>query len=132
MTTHRLTVELVRSEREMTITVYGSEPPGLNALLRMHWRARKRRQEDLALMLRSRGTLTYFFGPVTIEYFRSYSRVPMDTDNLNGSFKLIGDALVDLGVIEDDKPSILHLVPTQGQRGKLGPHFRLRITPREA
>jgi len=31
----------------------------------------------------------------------------MDWDNFSASFKHIGDALVDLGVIQDDKPSIV-------------------------
>jgi hypothetical protein len=31
----------------------------------------------------------------------------MDWDNFSASFKHIGDALVDLGVIVDDKPSIV-------------------------
>lgn len=112
------------------ITVYGTEPPGLNALLRMHWRGRKRRQDDMCLALISRGPVPQIKGPVTVEYFRSYHTVPLDDDNLNASFKLVGDALVSLGIVEDDKPKVLRLVASQGLRQERGPRFSVCITPR--
>ena len=38
---------------------------------------------------------------------RRYARLPLDADNAAGSFKLVGDALQELGVIEDDGPDVI-------------------------
>lgn len=111
--------------------VKGMEPLGLNRLLRLHWRVRGRMQDELELILRSAGPTPCFKGPVLVTYTRSYYRVPMDDDNLSGSFKLIGDALVALKIVEDDKPKILKLNPFQIPRAKFGPRFRLSISRRE-
>ena len=98
MTTHD-TVCLLRGERL---------PPGPNALLRMHWAKRRKFQEDIKLdLVRCNYILPPFEGPVEIVYTRKYCRVPMDWDNAAGSFKLLGDALVELGVITDDNPKVV-------------------------
>jgi hypothetical protein len=45
---------------------------------------------------------------VHIHYTR-YSKAMMDTDNLYGSFKLIGDAMKGIGLVKDDSPRYVAL-----------------------
>lgn len=118
---------------QLLIVVYGIEPPSLNAANKMHHMAKHRLGKDIELMLRSRGPVPQYPGPVSIDYFRTYHSKPLDeTDNLPGSFKLVGDALVRLGVIEDDRREIVQLTCRQGVRGKEGPRFSVCIRPRTA
>lgn len=80
-------------------------PPSLNVYLRMHWARRKRLLDEtglrlLAAMQRQRRAFTV---PVTISYTLWSVRL-RDWDNAAGSFKVVGDSLVKLGVLKDDNP----------------------------
>ncbi len=84
------------------------QPPGLNKMLRMHWAKRKKLYEAIKLELAlNYPVLPQFDCPVEIVYTRYYARQAMDWDNAGSSFKLLGDALVELGVIEDDNPRVV-------------------------
>lgn len=50
------------------------------------------------------------FGECHIVYVRRTCPHLMDWDNLGASFKMIGDSLVKLGVIEDDSPEYVRSV----------------------
>lgn len=114
----------------LTLIVLGLEPPGLNGsrgLMRMHWRRRKKLEEKIQLLIRSAGPPPSLHGRVRVRYWRSYRAQPMDDDNLAASFKLVGDALVRLGVLEGDSPDKLELVPAQGARAGSGPRIVLHF-----
>ena len=81
-------------------------PIGINRLLRMHWAVRKKEQAKLIELIREQVEGTAFDTPVHVTYTRKSIRY-MDWDNAAGSFKLLGDALVDLGVIPDDNPKVI-------------------------
>jgi len=83
-----------------------TQPPGINRLLRMHWAVRKKLQNNLVVEIQSAYPCDLIEGPVTVEYTRRSVRL-MDWDNAAGSFKLIGDALVKCGILEDDNPKII-------------------------
>ena len=81
--------------------------PGLNRWQRMHFRTRGREKQRVtgllvhALMSQDWRTIS---GPVPVVYTRIRRSGPeMDEDNLAGSFKVIGDALQGLWVIENDQ-----------------------------
>ena len=83
-----------------------TQPPGINRLLRMHWAVRKKIQNNLVDELSSEYPTDLIVGPVEIHYTRKSIRL-MDWDNAAGSFKLVGDALVTLGILEDDNPKVI-------------------------
>ena len=72
----------------------------------MHWAVRKKEQAKVIELIRDQVEGTTFDTPVHVEYTRKSIRY-MDWDNAAGSFKLIGDALVGLGVIPDDNPRVI-------------------------
>ena len=85
-------------------------PPGINTLIRMHWAVRKKKQKEFqAHVVEECSWYTYFkyTEPVKVVYTRKSIRT-MDWDNAAGSFKLLGDIIVDLGILPDDNPSIIH------------------------
>ena len=96
-------------------------PPGINTLLRMHWAVRKKKQKEFqAHVVEQCPEYTQFVytQPVKIVYTRKSIRT-MDWDNAAGSFKLLGDILVDLGIIPDDNPKIIkEFVPLQEKVSK--------------
>ena len=82
--------------------------PGLNGkhgLIREHFRNAKKRKNLYTILCREQNPNKHP-GKVIIHYI-GYKSILMDWDNFSASFKHIGDALVDLGVIVDDKPSIV-------------------------
>ena len=83
-----------------------TQPPGINKLLRMHWAVRKKLQNNLVDDIKENYECSLIEGPVHILYTRRSVRL-MDWDNAAGSFKLIGDALVKCGILEDDNPKII-------------------------
>lgn len=94
----------------LTLRLPAYLPPGLNGakgLQRMHWRAKTRAKVQLRLLLRSAlGPPPHpsAKGPVRVLMVRTRTRGPaMDEDNAAASFKLLGDALQDLGVWADDR-----------------------------
>jgi hypothetical protein len=102
-----------------TLELEGLELAGLNGplgLIRGDWRARRKLAGELVLVIQCAGARPALPGPRIIEYCRTYASNPMDLDNLAASFKLLGDALQHLGVIESDRPEILDLRVSQRQR----------------
>jgi hypothetical protein len=83
-------------------------PPGLNNIKKMHWAVYGRERDRWALLVREAigRNNQGFTGRVSIEY-HAYRVQLMDKDNHHGSFKLVGDALVKLGIIRDDSPRII-------------------------
>ena len=92
-----------------------TQPPGINKLLRMHWAVRKKLQNNLVAELQSAYSCDLIEGPVSVEYTRRSVRL-MDWDNAAGSFKLIGDALVKCGILEDDNPKIIKEFKVEQER----------------
>ena len=89
------------------ITIKGIVP-GLNGkhgLIREHFRNAKKRKNLYTILCREQNPNKHP-GKVIIHYI-GYKSILMDWDNFSASFKHIGDALTDLGVIVDDKPSIV-------------------------
>lgn len=82
--------------------------PGLNGsdgLIREHYHAKRKRKERYMWLIRQQKPKKHK-GKVVLTYTRQCVR-KMDWDNLAASFKLFGDALVDLGIIEDDNPDVI-------------------------
>ena len=94
-----------------------TQPPGINRLLRMHWAVRKKHQNNLVSELEANYPTDLIEGPVCVEYTRRSVRL-MDWDNAAGSFKLVGDALVQLGILEDDNPQIIKEFKVDQERVK--------------
>lgn len=93
------------------ITLVGNVP-GLNQMLREHFMVRKKRKEEFKTRLLAL-KVPSFTGKVGI-VFKGYSSVMSDWENFSGKFKTIGDALVDLKIIEDDSPKIIaSFIPQQ-------------------
>lgn len=80
--------------------------PGINRLLRMHWAVRKKLQAQLVEHIQNNYKCSRIEGPVIVDYTRRTIRL-MDWDNACGSFKLLGDALVQCGILEDDNPKVI-------------------------
>ena len=75
----------------------------------MHWAVRRKKQQEFQdhIVEQNPHYINYeYTDPVRVEYTRKSCRF-MDWDNAAGSFKLIGDALVDLKIIPDDNPTII-------------------------
>jgi len=83
-----------------------TQPPGINKLLRMHWAVRKKLQNNLVAEIKAAYPCDLIEGPVNVVYTRRSVRL-MDWDNAAGSFKLVGDALVKCGILEDDNPKVI-------------------------
>lgn len=79
--------------------------PMMSKLKRMHHRKYARIRDEWAFEIRSL-TKAKHEGSVNISFTR-YSTAMPDWDNLYASFKVIGDALVSNGIIEDDNMSIV-------------------------
>lgn len=90
---------------------------GDSGLIRQHFREAakvKMRLKLLMLSQRPKGHIT-IDKPVRITYTRYCNRF-MDWDNAVSSFKHIGDAIVDAGIIADDSPKIIQqFIPRQIQ-----------------
>ena len=67
---------------------------------------RKKLQNNLVDDIKENYECSLIEGPVHILYTRRSVRL-MDWDNAAGSFKLIGDALVKCGILEDDNPKVI-------------------------
>ena len=78
---------------------------GSDGLMQMHWGKTKKLKERLQWEIKALSPRKHK-GKVIITYTRA-SVTAMDWDNHSASFKHWGDALVDCGVILDDKPSIV-------------------------
>jgi hypothetical protein len=115
--------------------VHGWTPPTLNVYLRMHWSKRKGLDVTIRTLLAASGELPRYPGQVVVRYTRSYSRIPLDQDNLAGSFKPIGDALQAWRVIENDRMIVLlNTGQERVTRKKNGPrpYFEVMVEPYRA
>lgn len=88
----------------MKLTIQGKVPL-LNEMLRQHWSKRKKLKEKYHLEILSQNPRK-FKGKVNVSLTRYSSRVP-DPDGVAGSAKMILDAIVDAGIIEDDNMNIV-------------------------
>ena len=82
-----------------------SKVPLLNQMLRQHWSKRKKLKEQYHLEILSQKPQK-FKGKVNVHLTRYSSRVP-DPDGVAGSAKIILDAVVDAGIIEDDNMNVI-------------------------
>lgn len=98
------------------ITLAGNFP-GLNGksgLLREHWAARKKRKEAIALRIAALN-IPKFPDKVSV-IFCGHSSLLYDWENHVARFKLIGDILVDAGILVDDSPKyIVSFIPEQSK-----------------
>lgn len=105
--------------------------PSINIQLRENRFKKRARIEKIVSVVRRQlfksRAMIRFQNPVTIEYTR-FSFKELDEDNLGGSFKPIGDALVKLGIIKDDSPKFVKLISKQS-RGN--PKTHIKITKNE-
>jgi Holliday junction resolvase RusA-like endonuclease len=104
-------ITVINAEADSTITIDGVVA-GLNGdegLMRSHWsdikKIKKLYEWIIAEHLKQRKARKHE-GPVIITY-TGYKTVLMDWDNFFASFKHIGDSLKSMGIIKDDKPSVI-------------------------
>ena len=102
-------------------------PPGLNGgsgMIRAAWEGRRKEQDHWKLLVMEalEGRRPLFERCVVIFERRSYQ--VMDWDNCAASFKLLGDAMVQVGVLKDDGPAVVLMflplqkrVHTRAERG---------------
>ena len=74
-----------------------------------HWAYAKKRDEVCELVDAAWTKIgrPIFREPVSVWYIRRSCPYLMDWDNLAASFKLVGDSLHHLGIIEDDSPEFI-------------------------
>lgn len=106
--------------------------PSLNVWQTMHWAKREKLKKTWALEFR------YLFGPkkpmlqrCKIKYTRFSTGTLDEADNLPGSFKCVGDALVLAGVIKDDSPAVIVSFEAKQVRVKTRKEQRTEITIEE-
>lgn len=73
---------------------------GSNGLQRLHWAQYQKLKESWVWLVRQQNPKTHE-GRVNVRMTRVSTNTP-DPDNVSAGFKVIGDALEDLGIIEDD------------------------------
>lgn len=105
--------------------------PGINRLLRMHWAVRKKMQSALVATIEEQYDCELIEGPVIVEYTRRSIRL-MDWDNAAGSFKLVGDALVQCGILSDDNPKVITEFRVEQERVRKRTDQGFRVTIRKA
>lgn len=87
----------------------------MNKLLRMHFRERRRLQDDIKTTIQVLSTgidplvrETFpLAGPIAILFERSYYANMFDWDNLASAWKLPGDSMVECGILADDSPKVI-------------------------
>ena len=80
--------------------------PGMNALMRMHFRTYGKLRDKWKLMLMAE-TRAKVLGPCEIFIDRYYASQPLDLDNLWSSCKIPLDAMRGAGIIPDDNTKIV-------------------------
>ncbi len=88
----------------MTITI-DELAPGMNVLMRMHFRTYGKLRDKWQTWLRSLAGTARFHKPCEVRIVRYYAGVPMDLDNLWSTGKVPLDALVRAGILPSDNPS---------------------------
>jgi Holliday junction resolvase RusA-like endonuclease len=94
-------------------------PPSLNGkdgLIRMHW-AKKSQLSKTWVWLIHAENMNPHLGRVQVEFTRVSTR-KMDYDNIRASFKLVGDALVRCGIIQDDSPDFITELKVKWKKAK--------------
>lgn len=79
--------------------------PSLNIAFKEHFSKKSKRRTNLEWEIKSQ-TRNKHIGKVKITYTRYATRL-MDWDNLGGSFKSLGDALISTNVIIEDNPLVI-------------------------
>lgn len=106
--------------------------PGLNGdagLMRQHYSRNNKLKREIYAIVRSQMPAMVPLDSVTIVYDRQTSRF-MDWDNACASFKFIGDALVEAGILVDDNPKVVvNFVPKQTKVLRREERIVLTITP---
>jgi hypothetical protein len=100
-------------EKEQTIFIHRL-PPMLNDLMRMHWTQYCEVRDEWKLHIAALNPKRHT-DKVSVEFIRHSTAEP-DLDNAQAGFKVIGDAFVSLGIIEDDRASILTELKTQWKK----------------
>ena len=85
----------------MTITI-DELAPGMNVLMRMHFRTYGKIRDKWQLMVRAAFGITRFTLPCDVHITRFYATTPLDPDNLYASAKIPLDALVRAGILAND------------------------------
>jgi len=83
-------------------------PPTLNGkkgLLRLHWTKREKIKQKFMWLIKMK-KIPKLPGKVTLVMY-NYATHLMDWDNLAGRLKIVGDAMVGLGLLEDDSPELI-------------------------
>lgn len=84
--------------------------------MQLHYHAYNNLKKDWVWMMKAYNAKKHD-GSVKIHYTR-VSTAPMDLDNVGASFKVVGDALVGAGVINDDSPDIVTELILNWQKAK--------------
>ena len=94
--------------------------PSLNQLIRMHWGARKRLQDDLSFMVLAKSMAIPKAAPRDRRTVRITRHGPrkLDHDNLVGGCKPLVDALRGARLIHDDNPDCVRVIYTQRTASK--------------
>jgi hypothetical protein len=85
----------------MTLTI-NELAPGMNVLMRMHFRTYATIRDKWQLMLRAAAGTTRFTEPCDVWIVRHYASQPLDPDNRYASAKVILDGLVRSGILPND------------------------------
>jgi hypothetical protein len=88
----------------------------LNKWQRTHWGKRAKEKEKWIYLIKEQKPKKHAEA-VDIVYTRVSTRM-IDLDNLGGSFKCIGDALVKCKVIQDDNPLIVRSLTLRWEKAK--------------
>ena len=113
------TLEARRIERGKALIVIPSITPSNNELIRMHHFARGRLKDNLikqlAVAINNSGLqVTQMTAPgKRAVKITSYRKGVLDKDNLVGGMKVLIDAIKDIGLLWDDSPEHMVLIPRQ-------------------
>lgn len=108
--------------------------PGLNGdsgLMRQHYSKNKQLKREIYYLIKSQMPAMAPLDSVSVVYDRQTARF-MDWDNACASFKFIGDALVEAGVIIDDNPKVVvNFTPKQTRVQRKDERIVITITPHD-
>lgn len=105
-------------------------PPSLNGMLRGSWRAKHGRTSEWKSIV-ARELLSKKLPPSPLKkfsiIFTRHTTMPLDVDNLAGSFKPVMDSLKERGVIEDDRWSMTDSVSFSQVRVKTRKEHKISV-----
>jgi hypothetical protein len=100
-------------EGGVRLVIPGYVPPGMNTTFSQHWAVRREGKQECLLWLRAAaGRDCPTFTKARIVMTR-YALQAMDKDNLESSFKFVGDSLKTMGVIPNDTTADIETVVCQ-------------------